>query len=115
MKKLPPQKGRPEAEIQAAIVAMLRQKGWFVNETHGSLYQAGFPDIFASHKSYGMRWIEVKLPGMKGSKFTRAQLEMFPQMVASGAPIWILTGATREEYMKLFNPCNWYQYLGIMK
>lgn len=78
------------------------------------MYSAGFPDLFATHKKYGPRWIEVKLPGMIGSAFTPAQLEEFPKLANNGAPIWILTGATESEYKKLFMPENWFQYF-VMK
>lgn len=75
------------------------------------MYQSGFPDLFATHYSFGGRWIEVKLPGMKGSRFTVAQWEHFPKMIAHGTGIWILTGATLEEYAKLFQPFNAGSYL----
>lgn len=75
------------------------------------MFQSGFPDLFAAHSSYGMRWIEVKLPNMKGSKFTEAQLKTFPQMAAHGVGIWILTGATQMELNKLHKPANLGYYL----
>lgn len=78
---------------------------------HGSMLQSGFPDLFATHVNYGPRWIEVKLPDMKGSHFTGAQLREFPKFVKAGSPIWILTAATEMEYRKLFKPSNWLEYL----
>jgi hypothetical protein len=74
------------------------------------MYQSGFPDLYATHAKYGCRWIEVKLPGMKKSRFTKAQMTEFPKLVNNGTPIWILTGATEYEYRKLFQPCNWMEY-----
>ena len=68
--------------------------------THRNLFQRGFPDLYATHKRYGPRWIEVKLPGMKGSKFTPAQLEFFPQLLENGTDIWIITSP--DEYKLLF-------------
>jgi hypothetical protein len=100
---------RDEAKIQDAICDMLRMKGWFVKETHGNMFQQGFPDIYATHSSYGARWIEVKKP--TGYRFTGAQLEDFPKLVAHGSGVWIMVAATEEEYLKLFKSCNWYQYL----
>jgi hypothetical protein len=79
------------------------------------MYQSGFPDIFACHPKYGQRWIEVKLPEMKGSKFTAAQLEDFNKLCAFGSGVWILTGATESEYEKLFKRSNWWQYLSAFK
>lgn len=105
----------PEARVQDAIKNMLRIHGWHVMETHGNMYQSGFPDLFACHSRYGTRWIEVKLPGMKGSKFTPAQLENFPKMCANGAGVWILTGDSESEYNKLFARHNWWQYLDAFK
>jgi hypothetical protein len=110
-----PQKHRPEAKVQDAIESMLKIKDWYIKRTHGNIYQSGFADIFACHHVYGQRWIEVKLPGMKGSKFTPAQLESFPKFCAHGSGVWVLTAATEEEYAKLFKAPNWWQYLDIMR
>lgn len=101
----------PEWFIQRDVIKMLRFRGWFVKPTHGNAFQSGFPDLFCTHSTYGIRWIEVKLPDMKGSKFTPAQLEEFPKFVANGAGIWVLTAATEGEYAKLFKSPNWYTYL----
>lgn len=101
----------PEAVIQEGIEKMLRELGWFVMRTHGSMYQSGFPDIYATHSRYGQRWIEVKLPDMKGSKFTPAQMECFPKLCANGSGVWILTANTEHEYKKLFSRYNWWSYL----
>jgi len=79
--------------------------------THGNLYQRGFPDLYATHFKFGPRWIEVKLPNMKGSRFTPAQMESFPKLRANGTRIWILTAATESEYQKLFKPDNVQYYL----
>lgn len=84
-------------------------------ETHGNMYQWGFPDLFACHFRYGSRWIEVKLPEMKGSRFTPAQQENFPKMCANGAGVWVLTGDSDREFDKLMAPCNWTHYLPIWK
>lgn len=88
-------------------------RGWFVKSTHGNMYQAGFPDLFAAHSKFNYRWIEVKLPGMVGSRFTPAQIEWFPKFVANGSGIWILTSVCQEEYDKLFKACNWWHYLEL--
>lgn len=99
----------PERIIQDAIVAFLRVRGWHVMETHGNMYQSGFPDLYATHSKYGHRWIEVKNPGKY--VFTPAQLEHFPKLAANGSRIWILTAATDSEYKKLFEEHNWWKYL----
>jgi hypothetical protein len=82
---------------------------------HGDANNMGWPDLYITHKRYGGRWVECKLPEMRGSKFTAAQLEWFPKMSANGTGIWILTAATETEYEKLFKPQNWYHYLSAMK
>lgn len=105
----------PEAIIQAAIIEMLELKGWFVKVTHGNMYQSGFPDLFATHASYGPRWIEVKKPGFKGSKYTKAQLKDFPLFCSNGSSVWVLTAATEEEYLKLFDEFNWWKYLSVVR
>ena len=106
---------RPEAGVQKSVIEMLMIKGWFVKSTHGNMYQSGFPDLFCCHSKYGQRWVEVKLPEMKGSKFTAAQLEDFPKICANGSGVWVLVAATEEEYRKLFTRPNWYQYLSVWK
>lgn len=105
----------PEAEVQAEIIEYLRNLGWFVKATHGNAYSAGWPDLFACHRRYGHRWIEVKLPGFKGSKYTKAQIRDFPKFCENGSGVWVLTGASEEEYNKLFEPPNWYQYLPVFR
>ncbi len=99
----------PEAIIQAKIITFLRDRGWFVKETHGNLFQSGFPDLYATHSQYGIRWVECKNPD--AYCFTPAQLENFPKFTANGTGIWILTDATQAEYEKLWKPANWWVYL----
>lgn len=105
------QKGE-EAVIQLAVIDFLTLKGWFVKSTHGNMYQSGFPDLWASHHQFGSRWIEVKKP--KGYSFTAAQLRDFPKMCAFGSGVWIMTGATEDQYRCLFKPCNWSHYLSML-
>jgi len=102
----------PEKKIQDDLEKFLRMREWFVKSTVGNMYQSGFPDIYATHRKYGIRWIEVKLPNMVGSQWTPAQLEDFPLLRANGTRIWVLTAATEEEYQKLFKQDNLWQYMG---
>ncbi len=99
-----------EAKIQGDLVKYLRERGWFVKETHGNMYQQGLPDLYCIKRRYGTRWIEVKRPTKY--KFTPAQWDDFPRMLAEGAKIWILTAATEAEYQKLFKPMNLWIYMG---
>ena len=78
---------------------------------HGSVYQQGIPDLYATHRDHKARWIEVKLPDMKGSRFTKAQIEFFPQLHNNGSPIWVLVAATDNEYKKLFQEANLMEYM----
>lgn len=98
----------PEAIIQAEIIAFLRAKEWYVRETHGNVYQNGFPDLFCCHRKYGHKWVEVKNP--EAFSFTAAQLSEFPLLCANGSGVWILVAATESEYNKLFTECNWLFY-----
>lgn len=105
----------PEAKIQRAIIELLEEKGWWCKSTHGNAHTDGWPDVWASHARYGNRWIEVKLPEMKGSHFTNAQLRDFPRFNNVGGGVWVLTAATEEEYEKLFSEANWWLYLNVLK
>lgn len=98
----------PEEIIQTALIKFLEDRGWFVKSTHGNVFQFGFPDLYATHKLYGPRWIEVKNP--LAFAFTPAQLVDFPKFTENGTKIWILVAATNEEYQKLFKEPNWYYY-----
>jgi len=97
-----------EADIQEAIIRELRYREWLVKPTHGSMFQAGFPDLYCRHKTYGERWVEVKHP--EKHVFTPAQCEWFPIFEAHGAAIWILVGASDSEIDKLRKPHNWREY-----
>jgi len=107
---------QPEAKIQKEIVTYFRNKEWFVVRMVGNAFQQGIPDLLATHHKYGPRFIEVKLPGMKGSHFTAAQLEYFPKFCANGMGIWIMTAANAEQYrMVVTEPPNWWQYLSTAR
>jgi hypothetical protein len=99
----------PEAIIQAALVKYLNIRDWNVMETHGNLYQRGFPDLYCTHEKHKQRWIEVKNPD--AYSFTNSQIEFFPLISKGCNGIWILTAATDEEYQKLWEPPNWWKYL----
>jgi hypothetical protein len=100
----------PEYHVRAAIIKMLEGYGWIVKIVHGSMYQSGLPDLYCTHKKYGPRWIEVKLPNMVGSRWTAEQYKTFPILSDNGTPIWVLVAATETEYKKLFMPENWLEY-----
>lgn len=97
----------PERDIQTAIVEALEDDGWYILETYGSLYQSGFPDVYACKKGFGAKWIEVKQP--TDYKFTGRQLEIFPRMMSEAVPIWILTSV--DDIPKIHGPANWMEFL----
>jgi len=106
-----PTKG-PERIIQDDLVKFLELRDWHVMETHGNLYQRGFPDLYCVHDEHKQRWIEVKQP--INYCFTPDQKKHFPK-ISKVVGIWILTAATEHEYAKLFAQQNWYQYLEVLK
>lgn len=106
-----PGKG-PERIIQDNLIKFLELRDWHVMETHGNLYQKGFPDLYCVHEKFKQRWIEVKQP--VNYSFTPAQKDNFPK-ISKVAGIWILTAANDYEYQKLFGLPNWYQYLEVLK
>lgn len=91
----------PEWLIQQSLLKLLRSRDWFVIVCHASSIFKGVPDLYACHKEYGIRWIEVKVKGQY--RFTKDQLKTFPKLHSNGAPIHILCGDTEEEYKKLFH------------
>lgn len=102
----------PEDIIQEAIIDMLEKKGWFVKHLHGNMYQRGFPDLFAARKGM-IRLIEVKNP--KSWKFEETQLELFAALAKQEIGVWLMFGATDDEYAKLFKPANYAFYLPSMR
>jgi hypothetical protein len=103
---------RVEAGIQERIENKLKIHDWYVKSTHGNIYQAGFPDLFCAHVSYGQRWAEVKNPA--GYKFTPAQRKNFLLMTAAGVGIWIVTSELQVPDI-FFKPPNLISFLEIMK
>lgn len=107
------EKDNPEERILQAIVSMLIRKGWHVERLTMGVMMHGLPDLYATHKHRGARWIEVKDPSRKGNVFTAAQRAKFPILSGNGSPIWVLTAATEDEYSKLFAKENWFYFLGM--
>lgn len=102
-----PQKDGPERRIQEEIKKVLTADDWYVKDTFGSIYQYGMPDLYACHKLWGARWIEVKNPD--GYTFTPAQRKTFPLLMGHGVGVWILQDPS--ETSKLYQPMNWMYYL----
>ena len=98
-----PREKRPEDKIRDAIVKQLELRGWFCKITNGNMYQSGLPDIYATHKEHGPKWIEVKRRDK--DRLTGAQKRDFPRFSENGAPIWILTSV--DELHLIFGRENW--------
>lgn len=109
----------PERRIQDEFIKILKQHDWYVMETHGNMYQRGFPDLYICRRRYGTRWVECKVLGQY--KFTASQTESFPRLASEGVGIWIIAalpdlelGELRRhlhrEYEKLFGPPNFWSY-----
>lgn len=82
----------------------MTRNGWLVEKSHGSRFQAGWPDLLAMHVEHGQRWIEVKRP--KAGRLTRAQRKNFARWTAHGARIWILDDEKGLESVLSGEP-NW--------
>lgn len=87
---------------------MLEGLGWLVEVTHGSKFQKGFPDLYLSHPKHGARWVDVKVEG--DYDYTQAQRDKWPRWHTHGTGIWIMTGATQDQYERLFKQPNWQDY-----
>ena len=98
----------PEYKIQSDLITYLRDREWLVERLIGNAFQKGVPDLFAFHKKWGFRWIDVKVEGKYS--FTKAQRIKWPVWEAAGLGIWILTGANQENYDRLFAPPNMMDY-----
>lgn len=98
---------KPETILQDKICNFLKLRDWLTKETHGNMFQSGFPDVFAAHVRHGYRWIEVK---REKYKFTKAQIDNFKRFSLHGVGVWILQAPTEEEYMKLFRAPNWEEF-----
>ena len=96
--------------IQKQLILLLKSRDWIVIVNHASQIFKGVPDLQICHKEYGTRFVEVKVKSKY--RFTRDQLKTFPLLHCNGAPKYVLTDYTEEEYDKLFQPGgNFPQYL----
>lgn len=102
---------KPESKIQSEVIDYLKIRDWFVRPVGPSAASCGWPDLYAAHKRYGPRWIEIKRP--VGFSFTPAQIDTFPLLYAHGVGVWVVVAATDIEIQKLFQPPNWHYYLSI--
>jgi hypothetical protein len=74
----------------------------------GNAFQMGIPDLYVYHKKYGERWIDIKNP--VSYNYTKSQKWKWPTWEEAGIGVWIIVGATDEEYDKLFKSPNMRDY-----
>jgi hypothetical protein len=101
----------PEYKIQQDIIKYLQKRGWYVKIMTASLYLKGMPDLYATHRVYGPKFIEVKYE--KSWHFTKDQKLVFPQLLGHGTKIWIMFQADKFNYDMLFKECNAPYYLAM--
>lgn len=98
-----------EKRIRDRVIRpMLEGRGWLVEVTHGNRYVKGFPDLYLSHPQFGQRWVDVKVED--DYEYTQAQRDKWPRWHRFGTGIWIMTGATEDQYARLFDVPNWLDY-----
>lgn len=90
------------------IRPLLKDLGWLVEVTHGNRFMKGFPDLYLSHPTHGIRWVDVKVEG--DYEYTEAQRAKWPVWHQHGTGIWIMTAGTLEQVERLFKPPNWLDY-----
>jgi hypothetical protein len=111
-------KGAPKKEsvAQRAFQDAMEERGWVTKNMHGSKFQAGFPDVFCVHPSFGIRLVEVK---MSWGRLTPAQRHEFHRLSSGGASIWIVEFNWPLDSNQIAMRCNqvksskanWHQYL----
>jgi hypothetical protein len=98
-----------EAALLKALRDFMHIRGWYTKKMHGSIYQAGFPDLFAAHPQHGIRLIETKTY-RPGHGLEPSQVAEFTKLNA----VYILRGP--QDYERLFKPhFNWMPYAGGLK
>ena len=92
-----------EAQIQRAIVELLESRNWLTQVMGANQFQSGYPDLYIFRRDCGERWLEIKRP--ENYFFTVPQRKRWRRWEQIGIGVWIMSGATEEEYRKLFkNP-----------
>lgn len=95
-------KQRETTEVYEPLRRKLQYEGWFVQKIHGNEFQSGLPDVYAYHRKYGQRWIELKT---KTGRLSQRQITKFAEMNRHGLKVWLLRGP--EEYDLLFSEPKW--------
>lgn len=99
----------PENDGKARLIAEMKRHLWKVhklNVSAGIYSTPGFPDLYATHKVHGQRWIETKV---EDGYVRRTQIDKFLEFAAHDIGVWVLFD--ERDYPKLFEPCNWGKFL----
>lgn len=97
---------RNEKDIQESIRDRLHMMGWRTKKIHGNRFQVGLPDLYAYHKVYGQRWIEIKDP--KGD-LRFEQVKIIREFGQHGVGVWILEDI--KDIVKLYKEPNSAEYM----
>lgn len=84
----------------------MAMNGWVTVKIPGGRFLQGFPDIFATHRKYGIRLIETKVP-VRG-KLSDSQIAMIRKLAAHGTKVYVLHD--ERDYDKLFLEPNWLSF-----
>lgn len=96
---------KSEAAAAKKLIDLMEAKGWCVMKLGAGKYVSGWPDYYAMHPRWGVRWFETKAPG---KKLRPSQRKRFTTMSRYGDKIWVLEG--KDTYMRLFEAPNWRAY-----
>lgn len=93
--------------IRPKVIKKLKEWGYHVEKTHGSMFQQGWPDLYCIHPAFGQFWIELKIPG---GRLRTSQREKFTLWSKYKVKIWVVT--SEFEVPKIFTlPPNWFKFL----
>lgn len=81
-------------------------EGWLVEKVHGNIYQAGWPDLYCFHRTFGQRWIETKV---HNGYLRQTQIDKFTKWQQYGIGIWVLRD--ERDYEWLFKDPNWHKFI----
>lgn len=99
-------KPKLEKDHYRDLKKFMEARGWLVEKVTASAYLIGWPDVFACHREFGQRWIEMKRPNV--GRLNDDQRRVFMKWHNAGVRIWVVTSV--EEYGLLFKEPNWFWY-----
>ncbi len=98
-------KQRESLLIADPMTAHARALGWHVENITASQFLKGIPDCVMGKNGLPQKWVEWKVIEEGGSiKFTKAQLDKFPKLIANGFKLWVICTPWNQP---LHGPANW--------